>query len=108
MTNIRAVVNYLNETYTQQSVCEDCTIKIPKVEEWNDAIIVYWTCGAIVRISRGIFFVDEDDMHWTYGRGCSYPIAYLSNLTDALLRLKDYMKRHYPNVSLEKFSYKIY
>lgn len=94
--NIEAVIEYLNYTYNQQTVSEEGTIRIPKIEKLDDAIISYWDWGAIVNIGKFIYFVEEDDLIWQY-KGMRCHIDSINSIQKAISKLKDFAKKYHPN-----------
>ena len=102
MANIQSVVDYLNGMYTYKTLYEDATVCIPAIEEWDDTIIAFWECGAIVSIDKDMYFIEENNMHWELSKeGSHYPIACLKSLRAALFRLRWYIKKNYPREYIE-------
>lgn len=93
--DIEDVLDYLNETYTQQTVCEERTAKIPEVEVYNGAVISFWACGAFVAINHIVYNVAEDDMHWylknDYEKGID--AAFIPSIIRALTRIDTQLKK---------------
>jgi hypothetical protein len=94
ISNIEEVLDYLNGKYTQQTICEGA-VKIPEIEEYNDAVISFWACGAFVAINHTVYTVAENDMHWYIKDYCEKGInaAFIPSIIRALTRLKNHLDK---------------
>ena len=99
---LKEIIDWLNDNYNQQSENYDifCGSK-PAVIRYDDCTAIStWACGAIVCISRFIYFLQEDDGHWfsiddseeaRLSLQDSFNIAWAESFANAMLKLKEYV-----------------
>lgn len=92
ISSIEEVLDYLNDKYTQQTVCEGI-VEIPEIEEYNSAVISFWACGVFVAIDHIVYTIAEDNMHWYLENSYDINAAYIPSIIRALTRLKNYLNK---------------
>jgi len=103
---LNTITAWLNENYNQDS--ENYNIfsgAKPEVIRFDEeTAISIWSCGAIVCIRCGLYFIEEDDGYWWYNTindpyeeiGCqtSFSIGLAKSFSDALINLNEYVEKN--------------
>lgn len=99
------VVEMLNEKYNQTNKDYDMFhgVSSEEIIRFDDeTAITFWNLGVVVCISSFIYFVSEDDGHWTlpkedYSFGhlpTPFDITFVDSLSKALERLNKYVEEN--------------